>query len=50
MTTPPILVHKITPIPFNLKEHLWNMALDMVVVANENQVFPKHLMLDVHHA
>jgi hypothetical protein len=51
MTTPPISVHKlITPIPLNLKEHLWNMALDMVDVASGNQVFPEHLMLDVRHA
>jgi hypothetical protein len=38
MTTPPISIHKlITPIPLNLKEHLWNMALDMVDVAVEKK-------------
>jgi hypothetical protein len=45
MTTPPTSFHKLTtPIHDNLEEQLQSMALDLVDVANGNQVLLEHLM------
>jgi hypothetical protein len=51
MIIPPTLICKLTtPIQINLEEQLQSMALDIVDVANGNQIILEHLMPNFCHS